>query len=200
MKNRILFLTTLLLAGLGLMLGVTLAHADLLVYSVQALANGSLNEQPFSNAVVTVTGIGNTNNITPTATGFTNNLITTTVTVAGLGTDTFTSPLTVFDYQSGTFGPYATIMNVVPTTSLGTSSATFGTYTLSTSITVTGMIFMVTLGGNTLAGTFSMTPVSPTETSTFTARAPVPEPLSSTLLLLGVAVLGLRARMRRQGN
>ena len=195
MKKSILTIATLFL--IGLMHGATTAHAGAISYTEQVTATGNLNEVDFTNALVTITGIGDTANVTQSGSIFSNTLTSATVTVAGIGTDALTSPLSIIDYQSGTvFSPYVAIMNGSIATSVGTFSPAFSTYTLTNTIgPVTGPIFMGTFGSNTAGGGgFSITATA--ATSTFRA----PEPLSSTLLLLGLGALGLRTRMPRRGR
>ena len=95
--------TTLILAGFSLLLAARHGQAAPITYTEQALASGTLGARVFTNALVTIVFTGDTTNVTGGAGFFTNNLGTATISVAGIGTGTFTSSLFVFDNQ--TFPP-----------------------------------------------------------------------------------------------
>jgi hypothetical protein len=222
MKNRrLFFLTTLLLAGLGLILGARLAHAAPITYTETfivpdgELVTGSGNIFLEDNQV-TITAVGNTNNVTcgssptPTPHSFCqiSSLPATFTLDTGSGpvTGTFTDTFSVYDYQSGgSFStPYVAMFtgtSPLGPTSIGTSATNFSTVTLMAStVPISGLIFppgvttitFATSGGNLILGGFN-----PSSTTTFQATRVVPEPASSSLLLVGILALGLRARMRR---
>jgi hypothetical protein len=86
MKIRSLFIATLFLAAFVLVLGPTLAHAVPITYMEQFTGTGSLGSQPFTNAQITLTAVGNTANVTCGATSCQISSLPATVNVAGIGT------------------------------------------------------------------------------------------------------------------
>jgi hypothetical protein len=181
------------LATLALLLGgAGRAVAMPIVYTDQATASGTLGSTPFTNALVTVTFTGDTNTVTGGVPFFTNTVGVAQVTVAGIGTATFTNPMETFDNQTQQFAGIADISGS-PVSVLDTQNAAFATYDLKSFIgPFTGPVFFnaghtfpTTAGGFTLQSVLN-------NTSTFTATAPaaaVPEPTS--LALFGVGALGL---------
>jgi hypothetical protein len=174
-------------------------RAESITYTLQFTAAGSLGS--FANAQVTFTGKGDTANVMNFGgVFFAIDVTTATVTVAGLGTATFTDSISINNFQSAGFvgwndnlvGDMGDVINGV-----------FATYDLKTSI---GPV-----AGSVSAGTFVAPPFSyPTslgsltftsfgDTGTFTATA-IPEPASLTLLGIGaVGLIGYGWR-RRQGT
>jgi len=188
----------LLLAALPVLLcGARQANADAVTYTDSDTATGSIGGTTFSDALVTITFVGNASNVTSIAPGIlVNNVGTGTVTIGGVGTFSFTDALEAFDNQ-----PYvgagiadATQGGLVI---LATSNSAFGTYGLTTAISpITGTaIYNSAASFPTTDGSLIIT--SPGNDSVFTATttAATPEPSSMLLLVTG---LGLAMARRRR--
>ena len=163
------------------------AQASAITYTEQATASGSLGGTAFTNALVTLTLVGDTSNVTGT-TFLTNSVGTFTLNVSGLGGGTFTDALWVFDNQ--TFSPPAAGFGLTAGGSiLDTFDNAFGAYGLVTPIgPITDSPFINSGESfDTTAGAFI---INSSGNSTFTASTgSVPEPVSVTLM--GVGLLGL---------
>ena len=165
-------------------------------YSDEAEASGSLGSSTFTNALVTATFFGDTTNVSPVGSDYLNTVGAAFVTVAGLGTATFTDSVIAFDVQGGLVaGIYdATVSNEI----LDTQNSAFATYDLTTPIgPISGTANVpVALSFETNMGALVFTSIG--RTSTFSAGE-VPEPLTSTLTCSGlvlIAILRLRQRAR----
>jgi hypothetical protein len=175
-------------AILGLMVcAAERADATQITYTDQGTISGSLGASAFTNALVTVSFTGDTANVTGGLGFWSNSVGTATVTVAGVGTATFTDSMFAFDNQSARFAGIASQAGSVLDTD---TSPLFDTYDLKTAIgPVTGAVFFrpdLTYG--TTLGSLHFASV--TGDTTFTATtgvAAVPEP--STILGASVAVL-----------
>lgn len=177
------------------------ADAAFATYTETVTGSGSLDGRIFNNALITITGTGDTNNITTPAgfpgvsfLAFSSN----TVTVAGLDPDSFTlGNLGVAanrNSQSGgfAFGPNGTAV-------LGLSNPSFATYALDTSVgPFSGAgLFNAGTGLSTSRGSLIINSVS--SAATFQANvtpSSVPEP--SSIALCGIAAaFGLGGWARR---
>lgn len=174
------------------------SEAAFIMYTESAVGSGSLGGTAFTNALVTLTGTADTNNVTnPSTDLFTNPLSSATVTVAGVGTATFTDAFQITlrrNAQVAGFGDLTTNAFV-----LGNTNAAFATYDLRSPIgPLTGP--SVGLPGS-VSGTTSGSLVinSAPGQATFTASPnAVPEPSSLTLCVVaGLAGLGC-ARVGRK--
>jgi hypothetical protein len=173
-------------------------RAGPITYTETATGSGSLGGTSFTDATVTITGTGDTANIRDSVPGFFNNSpITATVTVAGIGTATFTGTIIVHDNQPTSLVAFSD--ETAGADILGTSGSPFDTYDLKTAVgPVSGPADEVGFGRDlaTTDGAFVLNSVV-NDTATFTAT-PTPEPASLTLLGLGAAgLLGYGWRRKR---
>jgi PEP-CTERM motif len=185
--------TTLVLAVLFVLVcGAVAAHADTITYTETATASGTLDGTGFTNALVTLMLTGDTTNVIDFGGGLFEMIGTTTVSVAGVGSDTFTDQVAVVANQG--LLPAAVGFGDVQINAgiLFTQNSGFSTFDLKTSI---GPLsgpgegnFNVSLAFPTVGGTFDMTSVG---TVTFTAAESTAVPEPGSLLLLGTGLAGL---------
>jgi hypothetical protein len=175
------------------------AHATPLTYSESTTASGSLGLQGFTNALVTISGTANTENVQNIGPDFFFiNMPSAEVSVAGLGTFLFTDELDFF--TNSVSNPFPEAAGVSDRTLdgfdiLDTFSTGIGTYNLKSAFgPVTGM------GATNLGTKFGTTDgdlvFSSIGDSTFTATSAVPEP--TTIELLGTGILALATVARRK--
>jgi PEP-CTERM motif len=165
------------------------ADASLITYTETDTASGSLGGTPFTDALVTIVFTGDTADVTGGGGVFFNEVGTVTVTVAGLGTATFTDSMEINANQSIIPSFVGIGDNTVAGTILGTESAGLSSYDLMTSIGPVSGIAVLNPGHhtfNTTSGDFTLTS-DVAGTSIFTADATVPEPSSVFLLGSGLA-------------
>jgi hypothetical protein len=219
----------LALATVGTLGVVSPVHADPITYTETGTGTGALDGTAFWNALVTVTVTGDTSNVMNSGPAFFYNTGSGTVTVAGIGTDTFTDPLQVYAEVEAGFPAYAGILDNQGGPSL-TGNAVLEAvnvlsgltnYQLTTPIgPVTGYGEASEAGYSTTLGSFDLATsytdpgasiVNPyyyiTGDVTFTATlgspagdpAPVPEPGSVFLLGSGLVFVAKRVRQGAWG-
>lgn len=158
---------------------VTPARAEPITYTIQATATGTLGQTRYTNALITLTFTGNTDDVTSAGTLFQISTGTTTVTVDGIGTATFTDKMAVNDVQ-----PLSQVGITDLTNSndvLDVLNPAFATYQLKTSI---GPISSETplwepgIGYNTTRGVFVIDnlPGNATFTAVTVSTTPAPVP------------------------
>src|SRR5262249_25263809 len=155
-----------------------------ITYREEAIASGSLGGIPFTNADIVMRMSGDTTNVLFDGIANWENFGTTTVTVPGIGTATFTDANTgVFATPSQSLAGFTNVFAI----NLATVNPAFASYDLKSAIgPITGSTVGSFLGTGdpTTLGEFVFSTSAPPATATFTAQV-VPEPASLTLLGLG---------------
>jgi hypothetical protein len=189
--------TPCVLAAIISVLCVANNRASPVTYTESATVTGSLNGTSFpSGEVLTLTGTGNTTNITNDGAGtFFNNVtasFTLSVSVGGVGSGTFTDAFHVFSNQTGVVAGFS---DSAVTDVLDTLNAAFASYDLSTSIgPLTGPSFHGTGPFPTSAGPLIL---SAAGNATWASAVPIPSalPLFATGLA-GLVLLGWRRKRK----
>jgi hypothetical protein len=185
------------LAAVACLLGCALpgtGRAGMITYTETYTGTGSLGTTNFTDAMVTLTGTGDTANVTGTT--FIVNSVTATVNVAGVGTANFTTGSigVLVEPTAGQAGFESGL-----TEGLFVDDSSFASYDLKTAIGPVTNDLIFGFAGATFStdqGTFQITNFS--GQGTFTATTAAPEPASLTLLGLGVAgIAGYAWRRRR---
>jgi hypothetical protein len=168
------------------------AKASTITYTESATVTGSLGGTSFpANEVLTLTGTGDTTKVTsPGSLQFFNSVtasFTLSVSVAGVGSGTFTDAIQVFQASNGAAPPGVGFNDSAAGGDiLDTLNAAFGSYALSTSIgPITGSSVIVSGTSPTSVGALILTSAG---NATFTA---VVTPLPTALPLFATGLVGL---------
>ena len=161
---------------------VTVARAEPIVYTMQATATGTLGQTPYTNALITLTFTGNTDDVTSAGTLFQISIGTATVTVAGIGTATFTDKMAVTDVQFNSQIGFQDLTNSNDV--LDIIDPAFASYQLRTSIgpiSTQAPFWETGIGYNTTRGAFviSFIPGNATFTAVTASTTPSPVPPAS---------------------
>jgi hypothetical protein len=192
------------MVGMGILLTASSASADPISYTEQAVLSGTLDGISFTDATVTITATGDTANITnPAQNRYINVPLMGTVSVAGVGSDTFTSLLEVEVQGKSDVGIALTSGAIILLTA---DPGAFSGYKLNTSFGPIngGGLFNADLSYATALGSFILDETTRegrlgSAPSTFWADGParrVPEP--ATLALFGAGLAGFAALRRRR--
>jgi hypothetical protein len=212
MRTQVKF-TPCVLAAIISVLCVANAKASPITYTETATVSATLQTSPsliliFTDDLLTVTGTGNTANITSAGSVFLNNVTTASFTISSGGivsaSGTFTDAFEVFDNQTSSPVPSAGFHDLANGQDiLDTFNAAFASYALLTSIgPITGSSFKATgVSFPTSAGTLIITSPATSGTATFTAVVTppsVPLPAALPLFATGLAGLGLLGWRRKK--
>ena len=199
MHKPTMFLPAVALGLAGAVSIMTSAFAFPITYTEQATASGSLGGQSFTDALVTLTMINDTDNVVNNSPGLFENLGTVTVSVSAVNGGlpvTFTDSMEVFMDQTlspPTVGFTDLTFMPNPLDVLDDGSVFFASYDLKTLIgPVSGNPALSSLNVSfpTTGGALILTDI-PDNTSTFTATVAVPAPPIGRGLSVIVAFGGL---------
>ena len=171
-------------------------YATPITYTDSFIGSGSLGSTSFTDQLVTLTGVGDTDNVYEYETRIFVNIVPTTVSIAGGATGTFADPIRFLANQD--FSLVGVTDFAVQSGILFTTDDVFAMYDLTTAIGPatgssnirSGMSFA------TSSGAFTMTSVGDSTFTATLAPAAVPEP--SSLVLLGTGALGVLGMMKRK--
>jgi hypothetical protein len=192
MRRRTSFVEALVLGVGGAISAAAPALAMPITYTESATASGMLGATSFTNALVTLTMANDTNNVTMT-TGPTkyHNVGTTTVTVSGVGSATFSDSIEVFDAQAASLVGFADVTHTKDI--LDDFNAKFATYDLKSFIGPTSGTAEFNTGSSfsTSGGAFILNSVTGPSSTFAAVPAPVigrglPVMLAFASLLFGV--------------
>jgi hypothetical protein len=196
------------------------AEAGLITYTETVTGSGSLGSQAFTDALITIRGTADTSKVQLSGSDFFV-AASTQVSVASVGTGTFTDMIDVVNIQPNSLpfgdlppgGDVAELAFVVLINAtddidkdlLGNLNDVFATYNLQSSLgPISGLADLNKFSRyNTTAGTFEIDAVSTpgSFSATTDVSSPTPEPSSLTLALVGLlASLGCFWRHRRGGK
>ncbi|MEO6982148.1 MAG: PEP-CTERM sorting domain-containing protein [Edaphobacter sp.] len=171
-------------------------YATPITYTDSFIGTGSLGATSFTDQLVTLTGVGDTDNVYEYEPRILVNIVPTTVSIAGGATGTFTDPIRFLSNRD--FSLVGVTDFAVQSGILFTTNDVFEPYELTTAIgPVTGSSSIRSgMSFATSSGAFTMTSVGDSTFTATLAPAAVPEP--SSLVLLGTGALGVLGMMKRK--
>jgi len=195
--------------GMAVAANIDAASANPITYTQSAIASGSLGSNSFSSALVTITFLADTSGVSCVGANDCTNHGTMSVSIAGIGTATFTdsgvlafiSSTGVLNQPTPTVGVADPVVAGMPAIILDTGSSAFAGYSLMTSIgPITGAAFINSgFAFPTSDGNFTLDFINSNQ-STFSASV-VPGPIVGAglpgLILAGGGLLAWWRRRRQ---
>jgi PEP-CTERM motif len=172
------------------------AEAGSITYTETVTGSGSLGGVAFTDELITIAGTADTNNVVMPAPGVFIVLTSTEVTVATVGSATFTDTVQAVDNQPNLLAGFGD--NSANLFLLGNHNSAFATYDLKSPIGPTSGTVVVNRGASfaTTVGTFEIDSVSTDGTFSAATTSAVPEP--SSLVMLGIGVVSILGLVRRR--
>ena len=199
-----------LLRIVGLMLALLVLHApsafsEPITFTHQGTGSGTIAGNPFTNAMFTITALGDTNNRVSHSGGAFINHDTVSISITGVGNFLFTTPTRTFVNHSARLVGFSRASSPALDLFNGPTNPIFSTYNMLTSIgpvTGTGQLLQwaapppFLLPVLTTDGQLVFNNAATTATFTATVGQVIPEP--TTLLLLGTGLAGVAAKVRKR--
>ena len=165
------------------------AEAELITYTETVTGSGSLGGTDFTNALITIAGTANTGNVTMPDPGAFRVFTSTSVTVAGVGTATFTDIIHAVDLHLNMLAGFGD--DTVGALVAGNQNSAFATYDLKSPIGPTSGTVNINAGESfaTSVGTLVIESTSTDGTFSASTAQAVPEPTS--MVIVGIGAFGL---------